>query len=54
LGSRHSPIESADERVTDERDGRTIALPGGPGIALRIRHVGGADPAPPTDPPIEP
>jgi len=45
---------SRDERLTDERDGRTIALPGRPGIALRIRHVGGADPVPPTDPPIEP
>jgi hypothetical protein len=45
---------SRDERVTDEREGRTIVLPGRPGIALRIRHVGGADPLPPTDPPIEP
>lgn len=45
---------SRDERVTDERDGRRVILPGRPGIALRIRHVGGADPVPPTDPPIEP
>ena len=45
---------SIDERVTDERNGRSIALPGRPGIALRIRHVGGADPIPATDPPIEP
>jgi hypothetical protein len=42
---------SRDERVTDERDSRMI---GRPGIALRIRHVGGANPVPPTDPPIEP
>lgn len=45
---------SRDERVTDERDGRTTTLPGRPGIALRIRHVGGSGPVPPTDPPIEP
>ncbi|HEX5787418.1 MAG TPA: DUF5605 domain-containing protein, partial [Woeseiaceae bacterium] len=45
---------SRDERVADERDGRSIALPGRPGIALRIRHTGGADPLPPADPPIEP
>jgi len=45
---------SRDERVTDDRDGRIIALPGRRGLALRIRHVGGADPAPPTDPPILP
>ena len=45
---------SIDERVTDEHNGRSIALPGRPGIALRIRHVGGADPIPATDPPIEP
>jgi len=45
---------SIDERVTDEHNGRSIALPGRPGIALRIRHVGGADPTPATDPPIEP
>ncbi len=45
---------SRDERVTDERDGRTVRLPARPGIALRIRHVGGAGPKPPTDPPIFP
>ena len=45
---------SRDERVTDEREGRTVALPGRPGIALRITHVGGAEPVPPADPPIEP
>lgn len=45
---------SIDERMTDERNGRTVYLPGRPGMALRIRHVGGADPVPPTDPPIEP
>lgn len=47
-------LGSRDERVTDERDGRTVRLPGRPGIALRIRHVGGSGPVPPTDPPIEP
>lgn len=45
---------SRDERVTDERHGRVVNLPGRPGIALRIRHVGGAAPVPATDPPIEP
>jgi len=45
---------SVDERLTDERDGRTVALPGRAGIALRVRHVGGAEPVPPKDPPIEP
>jgi hypothetical protein len=45
---------SIDERVTDERDGRSISLPDRPGIALRIRRVGGPDPLPPTDPPILP
>jgi hypothetical protein len=45
---------SVDERDADERDGRRIALPGRAGIALRIRHVGGADAVPATDPPIEP
>jgi Domain of unknown function (DUF5060)/Domain of unknown function (DUF5605)/Protein of unknown function (DUF4038) len=45
---------SRDERVADERDGRTVVLPGRRGIALRIRRVGGPEPVPPTDPPIEP
>lgn len=45
---------SRDERVADERDGRVVPLPGRPGIALRIRRVGGPEPPPPTDPPIEP
>jgi hypothetical protein len=47
-------LGSIDGRVTDEREGRTVSLPDHPGIALRIRHVGGPDPLPPTDPPILP
>jgi len=45
---------SLDERLSDERDGRVVSLPGRPGMALRIRRVGGPEPLPPTDPPIEP
>ena len=45
---------SRDERVADERDGRTVALPGCPGIALRIRRVGGPEPLAPTEPAVPP
>jgi hypothetical protein len=45
---------SHDERVSDERDGRRVSLPGRPGLALRIRRTGGPSPLPPADPPVEP
>ena len=37
-----------------DRDGRVVTLPGKAHMALRIRHVGGAAPAPVVKAPIEP
>jgi hypothetical protein len=37
-------VKRRDRYVFVDRDGRAVALPGKPGVALRIRYAGGAAP----------
>jgi hypothetical protein len=47
-------VKKKDRYVFVERDGRSVALPGRPGIALRIRSAGGATPDASATVPVEP